>query len=161
MRVRRQMGFSLIELMVVVAIILILAVLAIPQLLRAKISANEASAVASVRSIHTAQLEYEQYYPLVGFADDITKLGPPASGAPPTSAHAGLLDFVLGCASQPCLKAGYSFAVDQTADTPVDTFRIIAVPRVYDQSGVRGFCGSLAGVITYDPAGGTSCSNPI
>lgn len=152
----------MIELLVVIAILLILAALAVPQLLRARISANEAAAVAEVRSVHTSELEYQQYYPQIGFADDISKLGPPANGTPITPQHAGLLDFVLGCAKQPCNKSGYMFSVDQVSGSPViDTFRVTSVPQVPGQSGMRGFCGALTGVISYDPAGGTVCSNPI
>jgi prepilin-type N-terminal cleavage/methylation domain-containing protein len=159
---RNKQGFSLIELLVVIAILLILAALAVPQLLRARISANEAAAVAEVRSVHTSELEYQQYYPQIGFADDISKLGPPADGTPPTPQHAGLLDFVLGCAQQPCIKSGYMFAVDQVSGAPViDTFRITSIPQSPGQSGMRGFCGSQSGIISYDPAGGKVCSNPI
>jgi prepilin-type N-terminal cleavage/methylation domain-containing protein len=157
-----QCGFSLIELLIVIAILLILAAIAIPQLLRARISANEAAAVAEVRSVHTSELEYQQYYPQIGFADDISKLGPPATNAPATAQHAGLLDFVLGCNQQPCFKGGYWFAIDQTSGTPtVDTFRVTSVPQVPGQTGTRGFCAASTGVITYDPAGGTVCKDQI
>ena len=157
----RATGFSLIELLVVIAIILILAALAIPQLLHAKISANEAAAVSAVRTLHTAELEYAQLFPASGFADDLAKLGPTSGGAPPTPANAGLVDFLLGCASQPCLRGGYLFQVDQTSGAPPDTFRVTAVPQAVGQTGLRGFCMSLAGSITYDPNGGRACSNTL
>jgi type IV pilus assembly protein PilA len=157
----RTRGFSLVELLIVIAVILILTALAVPQLLRARIAANESAAVAAVRSLHTAQLEYAQLYPTAGFADDISKLGPPANGMSSSPTHANLLDFVLGCAAQPCLKQGYMFSVDQVSGSPVDTFRITAVPAVPNNTGIRGFCGTLNGVISFDPAGGTNCTTPI
>ena len=73
---RKQKGFSLIELLIVVAIILIIAAIAIPNLLRARIAANESSAVASIRTINTAMISYNSSYPTVGFAAALTNLGP-------------------------------------------------------------------------------------
>ena len=159
--VRKQRGFTLIELLVVVTIILIIAAIAIPNLIRAKISANEASAVAAVRSIHSAQQIYSREYPTLGYADDLAKLGPPPAGVPPSSNRANVLDLVVGCAAQPCLKSGYFLALDQIVGMPVDSFRIRAVPQVFDRTGVRGFCSTVPGVITSDPNGGTNCTNPI
>jgi prepilin-type N-terminal cleavage/methylation domain-containing protein len=71
---RKQKGFSLIELLIVVAIILIIAAIAIPNLLRARIAANESSAVASIRTINTAMISYNSAYPTVGFAANLTAL---------------------------------------------------------------------------------------
>src|SRR5690242_364805 len=98
---RRQQGFSLIELLIVIAIILVIAAMAIPNLLRSKMSANEASAVASIRTIATSQTTYAVAYPNVGYADALTKLAAPTSGGV-DQYHAGLLDWVLGCSTQPC-----------------------------------------------------------
>src|SRR5437879_5955560 len=116
---RKTRGFSLIELLIVVAIILVLAAIAIPSLLRSRISANEASAVASLRSINTAQVTYNVTYPDQGFADTLTKLAMPAGSAPVSSTAAGLIDWVLGCATQPCPKSGYTFAITGATGTPV------------------------------------------
>lgn len=155
---RRQRGFSLIELLIVIAIILALAAMAIPNMLRSKMSANEASAVGSIRTIATAQTTYAVAYPSVGYADALTKLALPPSGQPVDQAHAGLLDWVLGCASQPCPKSGYQFSIVNTTGTPISAYEITATPVLPGQSGRRGFCGDQVPRILSDPNGGTSCT---
>ena len=156
---RKQIGFSLIELLIVVAIILVIAAIAIPSLMRSKISANEASAVASLRSINTAQVTYSVTYPSAGYADTLIKLGMPSGTTAVSSTGAGLLDWVLACPTQPCPKSGYNFAIVNPVGNPIHSYSLTAVPTVPGSTGYRGFCSDQLRNMTYDPNGGSNCTN--
>lgn len=158
---RVQKGFSLIELLIVVAIILVIAAMSIPNLIRSKMSANEASAVSALRTINTAQTTYAIAYPDVGYADALTKLAAASGGGPVTSNNAGLLDWVLGCATQPCTKSGYQFAIINATGTPVSAYQVTAIPQTPGQTGRRGFCSDQVPKMQYDPNGGTACTTPL
>jgi len=157
---RKQSGFSLIELLIVVAIILIIAAIAIPNLMRSRISANEASAVSSVRSVTTAQVAYLTTYG-VGYADDLLKLAPPTGGAIPSATAAGLLDWVGNCASQPCQKSGYLFRIANAAAPPSSVYDVYGTPVSLGNTGARGFCSGHKMMILADPTGGISCTQVI
>jgi len=164
---RKQKGFSLIELLIVVAIILIIAAIAIPNLLRARIAANESSAVASTRTINTAQVTYSMAYPTVGYAGALSTLGP-ATGtgcAAPSSTNGCIIDYVLSQAyagGTSGSKSGYKFALAAAVGAggtgPNITFVEGAAPLSYNQSGVRRFCSAEDNVIRFDPntAGSTT-----
>ena len=128
---RSQKGFSLVELLLVVAVILILSAIAVPNFMRARMAANESSAVASMHNIDTAQVAYAETYPLQGFAPDLNTLGPGStSGSSSSSSNASLLDNVLGCAAGVgtayCEKSGYEFNI--TAGTGLREFRSTSIP---------------------------------
>ncbi|HTR25131.1 MAG TPA: prepilin-type N-terminal cleavage/methylation domain-containing protein [Terriglobales bacterium] len=148
---RKQKGFSLIELLIVVAIILIIAAIAIPNLLRARIAANESSAVSSVRTVNTAQITYNSSYSTVGFASALSALGG-TSCAPPNSTSACLIDTQLAAGS----KSGYSFAISGATGTPTTTYQVIASPLQPNQSGVRYFCSFADAVVRVSPTASIS-----
>ena len=155
---RRQKGFSLIELLIVVGIILVIAAISVINFSRSRIAANESSAVASVKVINTAQIAYSASYPTAGYATNLGQLGPAPTGSAATSTTAGLLDDVLGCPNQPCQKSGYAFTI---ANATIGNFQVTAVPTSPNNTGTRGFCADQLSTMTYDPNGGTNCTTPL
>jgi len=151
----KQKGFSLIELLIVVAIILIIAAIAIPNLLRSRIAANESSAVESIRTIAGGQASYQMAFPTTGFSSTLAALGPPAAtGCPaagPTAANSCLIDWVLAQASVAATpKSGYYFAMGNPAGGPPNTdYTVGGAPATFNMTGVRGFCSNSDGVIRY------------
>jgi type IV pilus assembly protein PilA len=153
---RKQKGFSLIELLIVVAIILIIAAIAIPNLLRARIAANESSAVSSLRTLNTAQVTYSTGFPTVGFAPTIPTLGPggpntvcPAGG--PVVGNACLIDSALSNATAIAnAKSGYYFNMGVTAAAGVNLqYAIGGAAAAFNVTGVRGFCTQEDNVIRF------------
>jgi type IV pilus assembly protein PilA len=153
---RKQKGFSLIELLIVVAIILIIAAIAIPNLLRARIAANESSAVASIRTLNTAQISYNSAYPTVGFAAGLANLGG-TSCAPPSSGGACLIDTQL----QSGTKSGYSFTMVGSGGTPASSYQAIGSPLTPNQTGVRYFCSFADAVVRYSAASISTCDTTV
>ena len=148
---KQQKGFSLIELLIVVAIILIIAAIAIPNLLRAKMSANEASAVATMRTLNTSAVAYSTTYG--SYPTHLTDLGPSST---PSSTAADLIDSVL--ALDPAIKSGYTFVWVGTG-TPVSSYTLTAKPVTPGVTGQRGFFTDQSGVMRADTTGTASASS--
>lgn len=143
-------GFSLIELLIVVFIILIISAIAIPNLFRSKIAANESSAVSSVRQINTAEGTYASSWGS-GYAIGLTNLGGPAAAcaAGATAANACLLDSLISVA--PFGKSGYTFAAAGTilVGATFNGYEVNATPNTVQTTGVRAFCSDATGLIRY------------
>ncbi|MFY9585513.1 MAG: prepilin-type N-terminal cleavage/methylation domain-containing protein [Candidatus Acidiferrales bacterium] len=152
---QKNRGFSLIELLIVVAIILIIAAIAIPSLLRSKLNANEASAVHSVRTLNTACATYASTYG-IGYPAALSNLGP---AVVPTAAAADLIDSALGSG----IKSGYTFtytAGPAGAGGVINTYTITADPTSRGNTGQRGFFTDQTLVIRVNLTGTASATDP-
>jgi len=151
---RKQKGFSLIELLIVVAIILIIAAIAIPNLMRARIAANDSSAAASVRSINTSEIAYNGTYPTIGFPLALTTLGG-ASPCTPSIATGCLIDNYLATNGGGAGKSGYNFTATGSASAGSlvnDQFYSTGSPFSV-QFGTRSYCSIQDAVLRVQPAG--------
>ncbi|MGD0956765.1 MAG: prepilin-type N-terminal cleavage/methylation domain-containing protein [Candidatus Acidiferrales bacterium] len=157
-------GFSLIELLIVVAIILIIAAIAIPNMLKSKMAANQASAVANLRTVVTASVSYSVTYSN-GYPPSLNALGG-TSGNPATCNAAILIDEIL--AAPPYQRSGYQFALTGTQGNVGDPppgctpgfigYLGTATPIAMGVTGNMSYCTDESGVLYYDTTGATAAS---
>jgi len=148
---RKQKGFSLIELLIVVAIILIIAAIAIPNLLRARIAANESAAASGIRTINTAEVSYNSAYPTVGYSTLLADLGPGGVAAacpnPPAATTSCFIDGVLAAGT----KSGYSYVYSKTTTSGLNTaYQVTAKPVTVNSTGNKAFCSFEDAVVRFD-----------
>ena len=153
---RGASGFSLIELLLVVAIILIIAAMAIPSYLHSREEANESAAVGDLRALNSAQITYNSAYATVGYATTLSALAG-TSCNPPSSSSACLIDTALAGG----VKSGYSFALTPGTDSPTSTYQFIASPIEPGFSGSRYFCSFADAVIRVSSSAITSCDGTV
>ncbi len=158
MRNKKQKGFSLIELLIVVAIILIIAAIAIPNLLRAKMAANEASAVASLRTYNTSLVSYSTTYGTLP-STNFSALGPAAT---PSSTAADLVDSLLGQATPSKSGFNFTYTPGTAVNGVISQYSINAGPTS-SSMGQRYFFTDQSGVIraTTNGTAASSSSTPI
>jgi type IV pilus assembly protein PilA len=151
---RKHRGFSLIELLIVVAIILIIAAIAIPNLMRARMAANDSSAAASIHTIDVAEISYFASFPTVGFPATLVPLGG-AMPCTPSIATACLIDDNLAQNGGGNGKSGYSFAATGSASPGSianDQFYVTGTPLA-STTGTRAYCSVQDSVIRLQPPG--------
>jgi type IV pilus assembly protein PilA len=159
----RQRGFTLMELLIVMSIMIILMLIAIPNFISMKASANETSAMQSLRAIYQAQIQYQTSFPANGFACSLAALGGNATAGPPSPQAAQVLQGELAQGQ----KSGYTFNIVNCTKVTVNnqdmftSYEATAVPQAVGKSGHKGFCIDQAGEIKADLSGGTNCTQSI
>jgi type IV pilus assembly protein PilA len=156
-------GFTLMELLIVIAIILILMLMAIPTIGSLQKKGYETSAINSVQTVTKAEIQYQSSYPANGFACSLPALGGDPNSGPPTPAAAQILqgDLTSG------YKSGYIFTITCNNKVTINGtdrsngYTITAVPQTVGKTGDRGFCSDQFGSIKYDSAGGTNCTQNL
>jgi type IV pilus assembly protein PilA len=161
--IRQENGFTLMELLIVISIILILMLVAIPTAGKIKKHADELSAQKSLQTIEQAESMYESTYPTNGFACSLTALGGDSTAGPPSATAAGVINGELATG----IKSGYIFNITNCTKVTVNnsdritSYTATAVPATPGKTGDRGFCLESGGSMKADPAGGTNCTQMV
>ena len=150
---RNNKGFSLVELLLVVAVILIISAIAVPNFLRSRLRANEASAIASIRLIDTAAVTYSTTYPDSGYPALLSNLGGPTPCAG-TSIQACMIDDTLAQGS----KSGYTFVWTGDGATPSVAFTLTGSPQMVGTTGQSMYCSDQTSLIHIEISG-AGCTN--
>jgi type IV pilus assembly protein PilA len=159
---RHESGFTLVELLIVMSVILILMTLAIPGMQAVIRSANEKSAIKSLQFINMEEGVYNDDYKQHGFACSLSVLGGKVGSGPPSADSAQLIPDDLASGN----KSGYTFTITNCTKTTtnnidmIQSYELFAVPNSVGHSGNRGFC-LVNDQVRYDPKGGTNCTEPI
>jgi len=162
-RSRRTNGFTLMELLIVMAIITCIILIAVPTTRSIFKHAHEMSAKKSLQTIQQAEIMYQDTYTANGYACKLSDLGGDASAGAPTPTAAQILkpDLAGG------IKDGYIFTVSHCAKTSVNgvdranAYEVTAVPEAVGKSGDRGYCLDQYGDLKFDPTGGANCTQPV
>ncbi|MGD0631518.1 MAG: prepilin-type N-terminal cleavage/methylation domain-containing protein [Terracidiphilus sp.] len=160
---RRPNGFTLMELLIVMAIIAILMLIAIPTVGSLKKNANRLSAIQSIRAVQQAEMQYSSTYPANGYACTLAALGGETSAGPPSVTAAQILqgDITSG------YKSGYIISISNCQKVTVNgtdrnnSYTVTAVPQTVGKTGDIGFCSDDGGPIKSDPTGGTNCTQLV
>lgn len=161
--VAREDGFTLMELLIVISIIVILMLIAIPTANTIRKHTNEVSAEKSLQTIEQAQSMYATNYPTNGFACSLQALSGDASSGPPSATSAQILNGQIATG----IKDGYIFNITNCTKVTVNNndritgYTLTAVPATVGKTGDRGFCVEAGGAIKMDPAGGTNCTQMV
>ena len=160
---RAERGFTLMELLIVMSVILILMAVAIPNYMNMRSQANETAAMQELRTIYSAEIQYQTNYPGNGFSCALPQLGGDVKSGPPTPQGAQLIPADLATG----FKSGYLFTITNCTKITVSnqdvytSFEVTAVPQAVGKTGHRGFCMDQTDEIKSDPTGGTNCTQPV
>jgi len=159
-----ESGFTLIELLIVMSIMLIIMAFAVPQMLKVKKTADQDSAIQTMRTIDSAEANFNSEYPGTGYGCPLAALGGDPKAGPPSATAAQLIDPQLAASGQ---KSGYTFTIACGTKVTVNnqdmytSYTLTAVPQTVGKTGDRGYCSDENGIIKFDPAGATNCTQSI